>query len=364
MKMKNIVLFTLLCGLCYGCTSDESLLVKDAAEAEPKEYTVSLSLGGEITSEDFPLSTKAETSSRDLYGVQVYKGSQFFAYGLFDNVDSMKITLLNGSYYNFVCTLVKNGKDALKRSPTYGIYYPQPFGVNLPSYIVDNSTTYYYEDAYYDNNSNLRPYLPICNNHFVYDTVNYHFNGLSSGASVLSNAFASLTNATRFDDATDYPQIDRFYGKLYGYRPTVNGTVEINMKRTAFGIKYKVLEIPDGTVEVYCTPGDGTGVIGIGWPFGRAWGLGANSETPGAIYTLHDIEAAWNGSSSPEFILVNVQWERNGLAFLGCSEVTVKRNAMNVIRISLNEDGLFSDPSFGITTENEAMSEENVEVPL
>jgi hypothetical protein len=87
-------------------------------KGKPQEkYTVSLKMGGEITSEEMPLSTKAETASRDVYGVQVYVNQNGtyppYAYGLFDNVDSMEIGLRNDSTYKFVCTLVKNGKDSL-----------------------------------------------------------------------------------------------------------------------------------------------------------------------------------------------------------------------------------------------------------
>ncbi|MDR1332596.1 MAG: hypothetical protein LBK07_10905, partial [Tannerella sp.] len=95
--MKRTILFMLLCGLCYGCSTEEIVIEKKGetqAEAEQETYTVSLKMGGEITSEDTPLSTRAETASRNLYGVQVYRNNAYFAYGLFDNVNDMKISLL------------------------------------------------------------------------------------------------------------------------------------------------------------------------------------------------------------------------------------------------------------------------------
>jgi hypothetical protein len=321
-KMKNIVLFILLCGLYHSCTTDESLLMPekervstDKAEA-PEYVTVSLSMGGEITSEDQPLLTKAETDSRDLYGVQVFKGNGYFAYGLFYNVDSMKITLLSGSTYRFVCTLVKNGRDLLYFS-----------SVKQKPFYIESSYNKY--------------------NHFVYNINSYlNIDHLRSGTSTLVNG-----------NTVSYPQADRFYGELSNYTPAANGTVALDMKRTAFGIKFKVIDIPDGTVTVTCR--NSTQSL-ITTP-----GLGANAETAGVIFTFNNVYAAWQYASTyTENVKVSVSHTRgNGIVeYKGTKEITVKRNAMNIIRITLGAtDG---DVSFGITTENEAMGQENVTIPL
>jgi hypothetical protein len=311
-KMKKIVLFALLCSLCYGCATEEEIL--PAETAAPQEYAiVSLGMGGEITSEEQPLPTRAETSSRDLYGVQVFRGSNSYAYGLFDNADSMRIALLKGSSYKFICTLVKNGKDLLRRDVNW---------------------------------SYSRPFSSVCRNQFVYSTSNY--------GTYLGSGTAILTDGT----TVQYPQMDRYYGELDNYTPTINGTIALPMKRTAFGIKYEITDVPDGTVDVTCSNSTRT--------LYSASGLGANSETVGALITFNDVRGVWQYTGDyTESVTVSVSWAREiGITqSLGSKSVTIKRNAMNVIRISLSSSDN-GDASFGITPEDTPMGEEGVEVPL
>jgi hypothetical protein len=342
--MKKIVLFTLLCSLCYGCTTEEEILPAETTASQ--EYAiVSLSMGGEIISEDQPLPTRAETSSRDLYGVQVLRGGYYYAYGLFDNTDSIRVALLKGNTYKFVCTLVKNGKDLLKHSAN-GVYCSQPFGVyNLTN---DSDPDYYYYRS--SPSYPYRPYVPICRNQFVYDTTTvsntiYHFNNLGLGKAILTNG------AT-----VQYPQMDRYYGEL-DYTPTIaNDRIALPMKRTAFGIKCKVGDIPDGTVAVTCSNSTGT--------FYSA-SVGANSEDAGTFITFYNVQGVWQYPGDyTEDVTVGVKWIRGigATENLGTKDVPVKRNAMNVIRINL--DSSDGDASFGITPEDTPMGEEGVEVPL
>jgi hypothetical protein len=349
--MKKTDLFIVLCCLCYGCSLEESLPLKEVETQaeEPQTYTVSLKMGGEITSEDMPLSTKAETASRDLYGVQVYRNTAYFAYGLFDNPDSIKISLLKEGTYKFVCTLVKGGKDLLllhrpavyyESNDSYGVsnssysYYREPFDVNIYN---NNYSNYYlqYDVSY-----------PMCRNQFGY-TSTYRFNNLGTGTSRLTD------NTT-----VNYPQADRYYAEVDNYTPSVNGTVTMEMKRTAFGIKCRVVDIPDGTVVVTCKNSSGT--------IYTTSSLGAtNSETANTLITFNSVQGAWQYANNyTENVTVGVKWTRAiGITEdLGEKEIPVKRNAMNIIRISLGaSDG---NASIGITTESAAMGQDSEDVPL
>ena len=91
----------------YGCSQDE--LMKEQEETK-EVYTVSLKFNGDIQTEESPLS-RVETESRDLYGIQVYRDSDPFAAGMFDNTNDITINLLAGSSYKFVCTALKKGQD-------------------------------------------------------------------------------------------------------------------------------------------------------------------------------------------------------------------------------------------------------------
>ena len=125
--MKTINLNTLfLFALCllYSCSAEES--DKATSKKEVKEYLVSLKMAGEISSEDTPMSTRAATSSTDLYAIQVLKkanGSSYwdnFAEGLFDNPDDMNLYLKDDGKYNIVVSLLKNGKNLVyKQDSSY-----------------------------------------------------------------------------------------------------------------------------------------------------------------------------------------------------------------------------------------------------
>jgi hypothetical protein len=327
--MKNIFLFMLLCGLCYGCTTEESLPTEEINQQE--ECIVALKMGGEILSEDIPLATKAETASRDLYGVQVYKGDSYFAYGLFDNVNDMQLALLKGSTYKFVCTLVKNGRDLLNiyDSRYYNSIYNY-YNYNAPFVLSRDTIT----------TKNNQP----AENIFIYSTSRY-FNSLGLGTSMLKDR-------TYTDQC---PQLDRYYGEL-SYTPTSNGSVTLEMKRTAFGVKCVVPDIPDGSVSVHLFNSSG-----ISYYISRV----GSSESEGALITFNDVKGAWERAANyTENVTVSVVWTRGiGITqYLGTKDITVKRNTMNVIRLSLSaSDG---DASFGITTENTAMGEDAVDIPL
>lgn len=45
-----------------------------------------------------------------------------------------------------------------------------------------------------------------------------------------------------------HPNLDRYYGELIDYIPQENGHVNINMKRTAFGIKIITKNFTQGTI--------------------------------------------------------------------------------------------------------------------
>lgn len=47
-----------------------------------------------------------------------------------------------------------------------------------------------------------------------------------------------------------YPKTDRFYGELTDYVPTKEGVANIDLKRTAFGLKFIVNPPVDGTLSV------------------------------------------------------------------------------------------------------------------
>ena len=57
--------------------------------------------------------TKGSALTDDIYLVQVYNGSNKFALGYFDNLESMKLYLKQGGTYRIVVAMVKNAKNLL-----------------------------------------------------------------------------------------------------------------------------------------------------------------------------------------------------------------------------------------------------------
>lgn len=334
MKTKYILFaVTLLLGFSSCSKNDEgnTELTPESSEM----VTASLALGGEVITSEQPLSRAEETSSTDLYGVQVYEGEDYYAYGLFDNIDDMKIKLTRDKAYKFVVTLVKDGKNK----------------VNYDYYLTSSTNNRYYGYDYpFLHNSRFETDIT---NSFEYSDFN-RFEGLGSGHTVMDGR-GSLY----------YPETDRFYGELSGYIPTVNGTANIELKRTAFGLRYEIENLTDGSISLNVSKTFTPSNTSITETFIDETGI-TESETEGRIFTFKDVYSCWQlADDYSESVTVSISWLRGiGVTVpLGSVNVQVKRNVMNVLKINLAaSDG---DATIGITTEDDSsMTGEGVEVPL
>ena len=102
---KSVSLLFTIALLLTGCS--------EMPVNEEKECVISFHLSGEITTFETPL-TKS-LSNEDLLFVQVYRGTNAFACGVFDNLESMKLNLKQGNEkYRMIFSLVKNGKNLLE----------------------------------------------------------------------------------------------------------------------------------------------------------------------------------------------------------------------------------------------------------
>ena len=320
----KIMLLAVMLAFC-ACGSEEVIGGGEEPEKELKEYTVSLKMGGEVTTSESPLA-RAETESNDLYGVQVYRKEvgktdySDFAYGLFDNVSDMKINLLEGGTYKFVVVLVKDVKEKIYFN---GGFY-EPFtsihgGIKCLKTFSYNSHTGYYQS----------------------------FEDLKHG--VIKNTDQRIVY---------YPEYDWYYGEFEDYTPSVNGTVEIDLRHTVFGLQYEVTGITDGTVSVTIQNDKRT--------FFENSAIAEDYTSEEKIIAFYDTYNAWQYADNyTENLTVSVSWTR-GIGVvrdLGSKTIQVKRNVMNVVRIKLGaEDG---SATFGITTEDDSeMTGETVDIPL
>lgn len=337
--MKNSIYIMMLMSLFfYGCAQDELILEQEESQ---ETYTVSLKFNGDIQAEETPLS-RAETDSRDLYCIQVYRDGNNFAAGMFDNPNNITINLKAGSSYRFVCTAIKEGKDICYYDSSYGYGYYDWY-----SYFRNNKIyyTYYYGALSYRGSSLLR----ICNS-FDYET-GYRFEYLSSPEIWIKNGSGrSLEQCV---------PIDRFYGELDNYTPSVNGVVNLVLKRVSFGVKINVYNIKEGKVTVSCENNHNT--------FVSASNLNTDYESETKIFSMTNIYDAWKYADTgyTESLTLTVKWDREGglITDTWTKTIQVKRNAMNTIRIKMSTDEK-GDVGVGVTPEGGEMGGEEEEIPL
>ena len=299
LRLFQILSLLLVATLC-SCSKEDTPI-----QEEDKFYTVSLKFNGDITTADSPLTRG--TSTDDLYGLMVWQNGSFFGGGLYDNVEDMKVRLQSSKKYMFVVTAVKNGKNVL-----YDNGYNAPFGYRL-------SNTLNGDSGYY-------------------------------------SSFESGRSKMKDQNYYDYPETDRFYGEVDNYIPIENGVVNIDLKRTAFGLQYKVSGVSDGTVTITIGNEDETF-------FTKS--ITADYTSEEKVITFKDVYSAWQYAHNyTEKVTVSASWAR-GIGItqnLGSKEVVVKRNRMNIIHIKLATDE--SGNNLGIDVESDDMNNESVTFPL
>lgn len=208
--MYAIAAFALLAMTSCSSSSDE--LDTDEKPTEAKTYQVKIGFSGEITNiTETPL-TKA-SDAKDWYVFQVYSSPEnednytYYAYGLFDSKDNMVINLKGGYKYRFDAQMIVDASEKVKHIST--------------------------EQA-------------------IHNTIDNNF-------AITSNEYVSTLNSLGYfaslwlisPDKTFYrPNVDRFYGSTTDYVPKVDGTVNINMKRVAFGVKFVAKDFKEGSLQI------------------------------------------------------------------------------------------------------------------
>ena len=297
-----------------GCSYKESWI----QSKEGQSMTVFFKFYGDydVEVQQNPLTKDVST---DAFGINVYYDKEgdgitndVYAYGLFDNVPSMSITLISNHKYRFTCCLVKDAKNVL--------YYGQAFGNSFSGYAYPFRT-----------NSSGSTQL---GNVFIINESNTYLSGLGAGGVHLK----ATTNPSAAN-ASQYASINRFYGETDQYTPVPNGTVDIYLKRVVFGAKFVINGLQEGTVQVK-----------VGDFYDRTY----SNDDVGleTIYTFQNPYDAWNWEQTNDgpysfapTVTVNYTSNRGGTLWnLNNSKtVTFKRNVMTTVNINLSPDlsGMF-----------------------
>lgn len=251
----------------------------------------------------------------DLYGIQVYSCPNvdgattytYYAYGLFDDTSLMNIKLLEGYKYKFVATMVVNGKNVIRSTNNV---YSSPF----------NSTS--------------------LDNKFIYSK-DKNIGG-TSGVSVGNVSLVGHTGSFK------HANIDRYYGESGDYIPENNKKVEIDMKRTTFGIKYAT-DLSEGSLKIAL---DGAPEVVINHP----------QTDHEDIYSFHYVQSVFTNNNNSETIPTTITWTKtDGVVVpLGTHNITFKRNVLTTVSIKVAD--VTTENGIGFELETTEMGTEDITI--
>lgn len=310
--MKKLLSILFISLFLFACGDNNTLNDPEENEypSSPKEYIINLGLSGEITNiEDSPLS---RTIANDLYGIQVFSipsnGGQYkpYAYGLFDNKESMVIKLLEGYKYDFVISMAVNGKDKLFLN--YSGNYEHPFYTESGGISLSNKFNY----------------------------------SLDKSIEYLHRGYAFIK-----EGLYQRPNIDRYYGELKGYVPADNKAASIEMKRVAFGLKIIAEGLTEGKLIV---------TIENSPPLHIAYPELEISEIYSFINSGTD-KMAWTKDYYTEAVPMAISWEKGDGATipLVTQNITFKRNKETTVTVKVSDNTINNE--MDISKENIPMEE-------
>ena len=390
---KIIVLFSIILACVFaGC--DKSNVTDE--NVQDGDCLVTINPIGEISTSESPM-TKASSSTNDIYLVQVYKGTDSYAIGYFDNLESMRLYLKQGSSYEIIVAMVKDAKTLLgsrynasqnsinnsyEEYDTFDFrfcpsdFYKSHLGNNIFKSGVPSSFPYYYNtnnrsDTGNETTNIQERFYPLNLYQYCFKEELSYFETSSAKTLTTSRLMDkylrdSNTQLLYFYEINNgklnekkYPNCtDWFYGKVDSFTPSGRyETLNMNFKRVGFKLKYELSGVTDGevTVKIYNKRSDSD----ISTFFENTSNTSTyTSETK--FFAFYDTKSAWQYAENySEKVLVNVVWKRsNGVTQeLGEKSVTIKRNCLNNIKIALGSDD--KGAGMNMSTEAEDWSERN-----
>ena len=322
----------------FSCSNNEDELPpKEQEQTNQETYTISFNLGGEyISTSETPLS-RTEVTPKKIYGINVYykkDGETWYrnyAYGLFDNIQDMTISLISGYQYKFECSMVREDIDTLYHNND--IYYA-PFNQS-------GITNHKYRGIALENKFNI-------------STTNYvYFGGLKIGTMSTSGYYDN------YDCQSYYPKSDRFYGELADYVPTKDGVANIDLKRTAFGFKFIVTPPVDGKLHISSITTNDNSYYSIDSNIEVS--AGENVLEKSFICTFYQVYECWQAENYTKDFKITLTWERaNGATQTFEKIITTKRNVLTTVNVNVN--GSSTDSSLGVKEDDTPMGNENVDM--
>lgn len=308
--MKKIVLYFTICIIALASCSKENLSDSD------ETVSVKLNIGGEITDNYSPL-TKSENN--DLIGIVIethmHGVYNFFNSGLFDNTTNIVANLKKDINYKIYCVYIKDGKTTVANDGFTG----DDRGYREPFY----------------NESGKRP------------SVSNKFEFESNSAMRLNTAYNASYSKNQ----------DTYYFEIDDYLASPQGTLNLNLKHTAFGLKYTVEGLTDGYLIMTISRDNET--------LFSASDISSNGETDLGIIRCLDIESAFEYPDTyAETAKVSLIWMRgiNVEEDLGSVEIKLKRNMLNNVKINLSAKD--EKPNFNVDIESTGLTDDDIQFEL
>lgn len=320
MKLRH--LFVAAAMAVVAVVSCQKNALPETSDQEQEYVTVQLGMGGELDITYEPMTRGNDNN--DLYGIQVYSAPKdqenpswsYYAYGTFDDVNDLTVSLLKGFQYKFVATMVVDGKSKIYYSTSKNGYH-NPFYVHgqVSGFdSLDNKFTY-----------SAGSYIPY---------IDYGYSYLK--------------------DKSYYsrPNTDRYYGELVGYVPedSSNDKAKIKMVRTSFQATFQA----KGKLAV-------TGQLEILMDNALAVVLDlANEKKHSDYYTFYYVKDAHdNKNSYEEKIDVSINWyyqNEDGSTVtvpLGTHKIAYARVRNTVLHINLENTNVDGGIGFELTEAGE-----------
>lgn len=333
--IKSICAAIFCCALVAGfssCSNVEDPLPEPTPNEEGTTYEVSLNLGGEYTEvSEEPLGRSDEAAPKKYYGIKVYcmktDGSEDtysnYAYGLFDNKESMTISLLGGYKYKFICASYEDGEESL--------------------YVDEDGWT----GRYPFNRSSVK-------NAFIITSKDSGFS-LNEQVTTVECVKCFKDMVYPYESYATMPNMKILFGALVDFIPSQGAKATIPMYKIGFGLRIVINGVPDG--ELYVNPAP-TPQYYYRYNYTTCESLewSKTFTESGSIENMFTggVPSVTTGSNWKNIILnyskdsqINFTWTRaNGYVQRFSKSVKLKRNVMTVLTVNLT--GGASDMNIGI----------------
>ena len=306
MNMKTLYRLFIAVFCCLFIISCEKM--SNVAEVEKELMTVKLSCIGEISDIiTTPLRSNV-SDSKDLCAIQVHTidangKTTPYAYGLFDNLSDVSITLVDGVQYRFKALYLKNAKSKIDNIE--GQYF-KPFNRNTASTTsVSNSFNYTHSEFF----SNLG-----------YECGNF-------------DMYGSLYD--RYND-------ELYYGRVSNYTPSNNGVVSISLKKAFWALKV----IADWGKSII----EGELQIGIKGAPSMLLPYSQSTNSVESYISLFDYSKPLTDDTCSENVNISINYLVDGTTTpIASQNINFQRNTLTTLVVSIG-----ADPVSGMTFEFES----------